>query len=197
MASENLIKQTVTVFTEIQRRLVDPTFRFSQGGATIRTLSNFLDLFEKEFGSVTKERLVDFCVCTAYTYRNRQNWTVKQAFGPSSIKRLKESKQGKAYYENSWLSSAQLSREYLVNLIIDRREHPQAKYIYVPSEEASKKRLLNQEVGYLLCQTSTLGWSPVSDACKQCNYTEKCKKATQSKFPELYRIRVEYGEANK
>jgi len=88
MASENLIKQTVTVFTEIQRRLVDPTFKFSQGGATIRTLSNFLDLFEKEFGSVTKERLVDFCVCTAYTYRNRQNWTVKQAFGPSSIKRF-------------------------------------------------------------------------------------------------------------
>lgn len=197
MASENLIKQTVTVFTEIQRRLVDPTFKFSQGGATIRTLSNFLDLFEKEFGSVTKERLVDFCICTAYAYRDRERWTIKQAFGPSSIKRLKESKQGKAYYENSWLSSAQLSREYLVNLIIDRREHPQAKYIYVHSEEASKKRLLNQEVGYLLCQTSTLGWSPVSDACKQCNYTEKCKKATQSKFPELYRIRVEYGEANK
>ena len=91
MASENLIKQTVTVFTEIQRRLVDPTFKFSQGGATIRTLSNFLDLFAKEFGSVTKERLVDFCVCTAYAYKDRERWTIKQAFGPSSIKRLKES----------------------------------------------------------------------------------------------------------
>ena len=197
MASENLIKQIITVYTEIQRRLVDPTFKFSQGGATIRTLSNFLDLFAKEYGTVTKERLVDFCVCTAYAYKNRSMWTVKQAFGPASIKRLKESKQGKAYYEDSWLSNAQLSREYLVNLIIDRREHPQAKYIYVHSEEHSKKRLLNQEVGYLLCQTSTLGWSPVSDACQQCNFTERCKKETQSKFPELYRIRVEYGEANK
>lgn len=197
MANENLIKQTVIVFTEIQRRLVDPTFKFSQGGATIRTLLNFLDLFAKEFGSVTKERLVDFCVCTAYAYRNRQTWTLKQVFGPASIKRLKESKQGRAYYENSWLSSAQLNREYLVNLIIDRKEHPQAKYIYVHSEEITKKRLLNQEVGYLLCQTSTLGWSPISDACKQCNFIEQCKRTTQSKFPELYRIRVDYGEANK
>lgn len=197
MASENLIKQTITVYTEIQRRLVDPAFKFSQGGATTKTISNFLDLLAKEFGSVTKERLVDFCICTAYTYRNREKWTIKQAFGPSSIKRLKESKQGKAYYENSWLSSAQLSREYLINLIIDRREHPQAKYIHIQSEEASKKRLLNQEVGYLLCQTSTLGWSPISEACSECNFTEQCKKETQGKYPELYRIRVEYGEPNE
>lgn len=197
MANEKLIKQTITVYTEIIRRLVDPTFRFSQGGATIKTISNFLDLFAKEYGTVTKERLVDFCVCTAYTYRERERWTIKQIFSQSSIKRLRESKQGKAYYENVWLSSAQLDREYLVNLIIDRKEHPQAKYIYVPSEESTKKRLLNQEVGYLLCQTSTLGWSPLSATCQQCDFINQCKKETQSKFPELYRIRVEYGESDK
>lgn len=197
MANEKLIKQTITVYTEIVRRLVNPTFRFSQGGATIKTISNFLDLFAQEYGTVTNERLVDFCVCTAYAYRDREQWTVKQIFGPSSLKRLRESKQGKAYYENSWLSSAQLSREYLLNLIIDKKEHPQAKYIYVQSEESTKRRLLNQGVGYLLCQTSTLGWSPLSETCKRCDFINECKKETQSKFPELYRIRVEYGESNK
>ena len=197
MASENQIKQTITVFTEIQRRLVNPTFKFSQGGATIRTLSNFLDLLAKEFGSVTKERLVDFCICTAYAFRERTNWTIKQAFGPAAIKRLKDKKRGTKFYEDAWLSSAQLSRQYLTNLIIDRSEHPQAKYIYVHSEEATKKRLLNQEVGYLICQSSTLGWSPVSETCKQCNFIESCKQETQRKFPELYRIRIEYGEGNE
>ena len=197
MASENLIKQTITVFTEIERRLVNPTFRISQGGATILTISKFLDRFAKEFGCVTKERLVDFCVCTAYAYRERSQWTVKQAFGPTSLQRLKDKKKGTFYYEDQWLASAQLSRGYLINLIADRSTHPQAKYIYVHSEEGTKSRLLNQEVGYILCQTSTLGWSPVSATCKLCNFTEQCKKETANKYPELYRIRVEYGESNQ
>lgn len=197
MASENLVKQTITVFTEIQRRLVNPTFRFSQGGAAISTVSKFLDMFAKEFGCVTKERLVDFCVCTSYAFKSREAWTIKQIFGKASIQRLRNINKGIVYHENLWLSSAQLSREYLVNLIIDRKEHPQAKYIYVHSEEGSKKRLLNQEVGYVLCQTSTLGWSPISETCKQCKFIEQCKKETERKYPELYRIRVEYGESNQ
>lgn len=197
MASENLIKQTIAVFTEIERRLVDPTFRISQGGATILTISKFLDRMAKEFGCVTKERLVDFCVCTAYAFRERGQWTVKQAFGPVALQRLKDKKKGAFFYEDRWLASADLSRESLVRMIADRSEHPQAKYIYVHSEEGTKARLLNQEIGYILCQTSTLGWSPVSETCKKCNFTEQCKKETANKYPELYRIRVEYGESNK
>lgn len=197
MARERLIKQVMTVYTEIVRRLVDKEFRFSQGGKTTLTISNFLNELEKEYGTITKERLVDFCICTAHVYREREKWTIQQVFGSSSLKRFKESKQGKAYYEDQWLLSVQLTRNYLYNLIADRKEHPQAKYIYISSEEGTKKRLLNQEVGYLLCQTSTLGWSPVSEICKQCMFTQDCMKETQSKYPELFRIRLEYGESNK
>lgn len=185
------------VFTEIQRKLVNPTFKFSQGGATFTTLSNFVNAFEKEFGAVTKERLVDFCICTAHTYRSISNSSIKQMFGSASIKKFKEAKDGKAYYENQWLSSAKLTRQQLVNMISDRQEHPQAKYIYVEAEEGSKKRLLNKEVGYLLCQASTLGWSPVSEACQQCVFVVQCKQETQRKYPELYRIRIEYGQTNR
>lgn len=197
MANEKLIKQVATVFTEIVRRLINKTFRFSQGGKTTKTISNFLNAFEEEYGAITRERLVDFCICTAHIYKDRDNWTIQQVFGPSSLKRFRESKQGKMYYEDQWLSSVELTRQYLYNLIADKKEHPQAKYIYISSEEGTKKRLLNQKVGYLLCQASTLGWSPVSETCKQCSFTQDCMAETQSKYPELYRIRLEYGESNK
>lgn len=197
MASERQVKQAITVYTEIQRKLIDPTFKISQGGATFKAISNLLDLLAKEYGSVTSERLVDFCICTAYAFRNRDTWTIKQVFGPAALKRLKERKKGGEYYEDEWLKGSNLSRAYLINLIIDRSAHPQAKYIYVHSEEPSKSRLLNQEVGYIVCQTSTLGWSPISNTCKKCTFVDRCKKETQLKYPELYRIRVEYGESNK
>ena len=83
------------MFTEIARKLLNPSFKFSGGGATERTLTNFIDLMEKEFGVVTAERIVDFCICAAYAFRNTNQWTVKQIFGKASIKRLKKKKHGK------------------------------------------------------------------------------------------------------
>jgi len=190
MAEERQIKQVMTVYTEIVTRLVDRTFRFSQGGKTTGTVSKFLSEFEKEYGKVTKERLVDFCICTAYAYRGREQWTSQQVFGNASLKRFREAKRGARYYEDKWLAEALLTRDYLYNLITDKREHPQAKYIYVSSEESTKKRLLNKKAGYLLCQTSTLGWSPASQSCVQCRFAEECMRETQRKYPELYRIRL-------
>lgn len=181
------------MFTEIARKLLNPSFKFSGGGATERTLTNFIDLMEKEFGVVTAERIVDFCICAAYAFRNTNQWTVKQIFGKASIKRLKEKKHGTEYYEDQWLEEASLNRQDLIAMVADRSTHPQAKYIYVASEEATKKRLLNMDVGYIRCQSSTLGWSPLSESCNQCRFVNLCKKETQRKYPELYRIRIENG----
>jgi hypothetical protein len=100
------------------------------------------------------------------------------------------------FYEDQWLSTAQLTRKSLYNLIADRSEHPHAKYIHAFWEERTKKRMLNKEAGYLLCRISTLGWSPVSETCGQCKFTQECMKETQRKYPELYRIRLEYGKTN-
>ena len=74
----------------------------------------------------------------------------------------------------------------LLDLIIDKSEHPKAKFIFVQSEEGTKLRLLNRDVGFVICQTSTLGWSPLSEACAQCNYIDKCKRETQNKYPEIF-----------
>lgn len=100
----------------------------------------------------------------------------------------------KVYSEDKWLSEAQLTREYL-NSLVNKREHPQAKYIYMPSEECTKKRGINTDIGFVICSTSTLMWSPFSPACQMCTNVEKCKQETAIKYPELYRIRLEeYGK---
>lgn len=193
MAKELQIRNVKIIFSAIAVKLLKPTFKFSGGGATARTLANFLDLMEKEFGSVTSERLVDFCVCAAYVFKNRPQWTVNQIFGKASIKRLKERTKGGKYYEDQWLSSVSLNRSDLVAMIADKSVHPQAKFIYIASEEPTKRRMLNTAVGYIICQTSTLGWSPLSESCSKCKATDDCKQELQKRFPELYRIRIEHG----
>lgn len=197
MVNEKLIKQTTTVFTEIINKLVDPAFAFSKGGATTKLIRTFLNRLEKEFGAITCERLVDFCVCAGYNFRSRIPIPVTQVFGPKSILRLKEQTRGQKFYQNQWLEAVGLSREALVNLIKERKEHPQAKFIYVQSEEFTKKRQLNQKIGYMICQTSTLGWSPLSDACKGCSYAAKCQKETERKYPEIFRLRIEHGNSGQ
>lgn len=197
MEKEKLTKQTATVFTAIINKLADPTYKFPGGGATARIIATFLTRMEKEFGAITCERLVDACVTGAYTSRERKQWPLKQVFGPSTIKRVKEQKRGQLFYQDQWLESAGLSRDALVNMIKDRKEHPQAKFIFIQSEEATKKRQLNRKTGYFICQLSTLGWSPLSEACQQCEFVDDCKCETERKYPEIYRLRIEHGNSTK
>lgn len=192
MEQKRQIKNLKAVYTEIIKKLVNPTFKFSEGGATQKTLAKFLDLMEKEYGTVTEERLVDVCINIAYIYRNKLQ-PVKTMFGASSLKRFVQSKRGQRYYENEWLSEKEITRDDLLSIIANRKEHPLAEYIYMPSEEPRKFRLHNLRAGYAICQTSTLGWSPLSTACSTCDFAEQCKDATSQKYPELFRIRIEHG----
>lgn len=192
MELKRQIKQLKTVYTEIIKRLVDPLFQFSEGGATNKTLANFLGLMVEQFGSVTESRLVDVCIYIAYIYRESQ-LPIKSRFGKASLKRFTESKRGQRYYENEWLATKELSRDSLLSLIFTSGEHPMTDYLYMPAEEDRKKRLHNQRSGFLLCQISTTGWSPLSKACQECVFTEDCKKETEKNFPELFRLRLENG----
>lgn len=197
MANEKLIKQTKTVFTEIIHKLVDPAFKFSEGGATDRILGAFFDNLQQEFGDISDERLVDICVCAAYTFRQRVPIYIKQVFGVGTIARYKKQTKSQRFYQSQWLESVSLSRENLVKKIQNRKDHPYAKYIYIPSEEQSKRRWLNHKAGFFICQASTLGWSPLSGACQECSFVVKCQEATKIKYPELYRLRTEHGHSTK
>lgn len=194
---QRMVSQTIRVFAEIQRRLVNPDFKTPKGGAAVSTVAKFIKSLIKEYGNATSERIVDFCIGTTYVFKNRERWNIAQFFGPKALLRFKERKHGNRFYEDRWLKEKELSRQFFVNLIADKSEHPQAKYIYVQAEETTKHRMLNQDVGFFLCQASTLGWSPLSNACQQCVFIDKCKIETQTKYPELYRIRIEHGNSKQ
>lgn len=195
MEQEKLIRHIKIVFTEIQRRSSDPAFKLSEGGAMKRTLVTFLKRIEKHFGYVSPERLVDISVSTSYRYRNSKTG-VKAMFGPVAFNKYVEGVRGSRYYENLWLEEIGTSRSDLMALIADRQNHPQRKYIYMPSEEPTKRRMLNKPVGYMLCQSSTLGWSPLSESCSKCDYKADCMKETERKYPEIYRLRIENGSTD-
>lgn len=196
METEKLTKQTITVFSEIIK-LISPTYKFNNGGANKRIIENFLNLLEKQFGAITCERLVDALISCIYIYREREKWTLRQILGPTVFKKTLEHKHGVQFYQDKWLASGGLSRDGLVNLIKSRKEHPLHKFIYVPSEELTKKRQLNTNAGFILCQLSTLGWSPLSNACSLCNFMNECKIKTEEKYPEIYRLRTEYGNTTE
>lgn len=194
MIEEKLIKNAITVFTAIIHATGDRQFKIVPGGKNLKSISKLLEMIQDEYGDVSTMRLTDFCICSAYYFFNSNyQWNIQQAFGKTIFSRFRDGKYNKRHYEDKWLEKSNITRNELYKLIADKSEHPQAKYIYVPSEEFTKRRLLNSETGYGICQISTLGWSPLSETCGQCEFVDKCKKATEAKYPELYRIRIEHG----
>lgn len=192
MASEYLVRQILKMFHEIVSKLMHPDYKLPKGGEPTRIIRTALQRLETKYGALTAQRIVDYVISSAYAFKDRgAQWKLSAVFGPKSMERYNSNK-GRVHFENKWLESGGLSRTTLLNLIIDRSEHPKAKYIFVPSEEGTKLRLLNREVGFVICQTSTLGWSPLSEACSECEFVEKCKQETQKKYPEIFRLRIEY-----
>lgn len=60
---DRLAKQIKTVYTEIAKRLIDPSFTFPEGGKVNRQLHQFIADFSKVCGGeFNAPRLVDYCV---------------------------------------------------------------------------------------------------------------------------------------
>lgn len=203
VTNERLKRQIKTVYTEIVRKLIDPSFKFPEGGKVDRQLTKFILKFTKMYGGeFSTTRLVDYCVFQ--THKNRmsehQRTLAPNTFGDTALQKYQQmSSKQKTYIENKWLETAQLTRSHLCLLIsTEKKQHPLSKYIFMASEEGTKRRCLNTKVGLVICTTSTLMWSPFSDICQQCNNAEECKELTATKYPELYRIRIEeYGKGKE
>ena len=81
------------VFSQIATNLINPSFRFSNGGATVRVVKQALERLEKKCGGLSRERIVDYCISSAYVFKNRgEEWTINQAFGPKSIQKINTDK---------------------------------------------------------------------------------------------------------
>lgn len=171
-------------------------FNFPGGGLAEKAVKACFASLKKEYGEVSRERLVDFCVCQGYAMSGygeeyHRRWKVTHSFGEKAVLRYGGSNKGRVYYENLWLKESGLSREGLAECITDRSLHPFSRFIYPEYEEHTKMRLLSTEAGYVICGLSTLLWTPFSPACLKCRLSGNCRKRTEKNFPELYRIRCE------
>ena len=184
------------------RRTILPKWSFTQSGLAALQLQQGIEILPALFSvsEIDDERIVDYIVYQIY--RSRQaiedgKWTHSWLFSKNAMLKYKsqflseKGKSGMNYYINQWLDEYELSRGELTSMIAKQKPNPLRKLVYMESEEPIKKRFLNTEMGLLLCQQSTTGWSPLSETCKKCNNWIECGKMTAKKYPELMRFRKE------
>ena len=184
------------------RRTIDPTWKFTASGVVALDLQRGLERLPALFGLKTMDegRIVDYLVYQVYrSRRGIEEGTFKHTWLFSAVAQEKYKKQfisangksGMNYYINQWLDEAELSRGKLLEMIAKPKPNPLRNMVYLESEEPIKKRWLNTEAGLALCQSSTTGWSPLSETCGRCDNWVECGKITAKKYPELMRFRKE------
>ena len=134
------------------------------------------------------------CPISAYarcmpSYRGK--WNISHSFGRKAADRYLHSGKERRYWEDRWLKGFGLSRDSLIQVVENRCGHPFRRFIYPEYEEITKRRLLSSEAGYLVCALSTLMWTPFSPSCSKCAKADPCRRRTEARYPELYRIRCE------
>jgi hypothetical protein len=199
MGTARMNRYAERVFSFLVREMVEPSFRFPGGGIAQRQISDYLEKLDDGTGSLSHEKVVDFCVCQVYSiafygegYLAR--WKPSHSFGKKALVRFSQNTQAHRYYEDKWLAGKGFSRAALLDLFRDRSVHPLAKFIYPEAEDRTKRRLRSSEAGLYICSVSTLMWTPYSPVCTVCPGGEACREMTRRRYPELYRIRVEAHE---
>lgn len=188
---------TIRLFSYIVRQTILSSFSFPGGGVSYGSVSTCLDSLEKlNKGTLSQERITDFCISQVYAISGFnedyfRKWKASHSFGKKAIERFINTNRKKKYFEDIWLKKYDLSRNGLLELYRDKKDHPLSKFIYPEYEEVTKSRLLNTEAGYCICQLSTLLYTPFSPTCRACEYSTKCEAVIKQKYQELYRIRIE------
>lgn len=197
-----LQKQAIRVLSAINKvivELMDSKFKISQNGMSLQMVQEGIEKLNKKlfpYSNMADERIIDFLVYSLYLKRDTQyRFTVSQIFSEGLMQKYQkqfmsaDGKSGMNYYINEWLDEGDLSRSQLTKMIEKPKPHKMSKFIYMESEELIKKRFFNTEIGYMLCQCSTTGWSPRSQYCGKCKNVEQCIVITEQKYPELVRLR--------
>lgn len=189
------------------QRTISRKWRFNQSGQALAYLADGLRKISEMFGEgMDDERTVDYIVYQIYRCRMaiaEDTWKYNWLFSASAMEKYRkqfmseDGKSGMNYYIDQWLDKAGLSRGSLTAMIAKPRESPLKKMVYMPSEEPVKRRFLNTPDGIELCQNFTTGWSPLSEACGECDNWQECGKLTAKKYPELMRYRKEVYYGNK
>lgn len=198
------INHTILVFTSIIKQVLDPSFKVSKGGESARILEKWIGAMDDEYGKLSKERIVDYCVCQAYHVSKMSDnylssmWKLGHSFSDrgNAWERYQSTSKQIKYYEDKWLKDNSLDRQSLLDLIQDKDKHPLSHLINPKFEESTKSRHLGTDVGYGICGASTLLYNPFSQSCQACGNSDTCIDRTKGLYPELYRIRMEALQKN-
>lgn len=205
MATQDVrINYTILVFSSIIKKVLDPSFKISKGGESARILENWIGAMDDEYGALSKERIVDYCVCQAYHVSKMTHnylsgmWKLGHSFSDrgNAWERYQNTSKQIKYYEDKWLTDNDLARIALVDLIRDKDQHPLSHLINPNFEEPTKSRHLGTDVGYGICGASTLLYNPFCQSCQSCCNSSSCIDRTKDLYPELYRIRIEALQKN-
>lgn len=184
------------------RRCIDTKWRFP-GGPAIVQLENDLNVLVKlwPYENMADERIVDYVVYQIYrnrmTLEKKMMWQPHYMFTDYAVEKYRSQfmsstgKSGMNYYIDQWLDESELDRRQLTAMVEEPKPNQMRKFVFMESEEATKRRFINTDDGYLMCQRGTTGWAPMSTACQKCNYQVQCEQDTERRLPELVRLRKE------
>lgn len=203
-------KQAIRVrlaINEVIITLIGKEYKIPDGGQTLAVIEQGIKRVNQKlfpYSDMADDRIIDYLVYHLYLKREpRRRFTVNEFFSDYAIVRYRQQfidedgKSGMNYYINQWLRDGDFTRASLTKMIEKPKPHKMSKFIYMESEELIKKRFINTDMGYMLCQRSTTGWSPRSQYCQICTNVSQCIRATEQKYPELIRLRRQDYENGK
>ena len=172
-------------------------------------MENGLANLEKLFPmGMSDQRIADFLMYHVYRYADNiagiepTHFQYSWCFSENAVRKFQNQYFGQGnpridYFIDKWADGLGLTRKKLAEFISGPKPNKWRAYVEMPSDEMTKVRFHNTETGFILCSSRTMGWSPGSRACAECNYVEKCKVATGRRYPELLRLRLEKDGDNK
>lgn len=195
MEKKEWIEGCKRVFTKLVKDTLWEDFKFPNGGRSERYIGDCYDILLKKY-TISSECLVDFCVCQASTMttfdkRYRRQWSIAHSFSEKAIYRYEIYDKHRRFYNDNWLAKHNLSRQTLSSLLKIRKSPSLLKYVFPEYEEHTKYLNHSSEIGYIICGTSTLMWTPFSPICTKCTYSNLCKERTKHVYPHLYSLRCE------
>lgn len=180
--------------------LIGKQYKIPDGNLNIPTFEDGIKRINERlypYSRMADERIVDYVVYYLYLKRApKYHFTEHDMFGDWAIEKYRrqfmseEGKSGINYYIDQWLDEGDLNRGMLTSMIAEPQKSKLLGLVYMPSEELIKRRFYNTENGLLLCQQSTTGFAPRSEACRECKNVDECKFQTKKRFPELFRLRI-------
>ena len=199
---QDKVARVMTMFSRIVKR-IDRKWKFPGGDVVVNYVTAGLKRLEDSFPmGMSDQRITDYMVYQLYRYADNisgvapTHFQYSWCFSENALAKYRNQYFGTGnpridYYIDQWLDGLNITRQEITDFISGPKPNKWRKYIEMPSDEAVKRRFFNTRNGLILCSSKTMGWSPGSRACHECDFVEECKKITERRYPELLRLRLE------